>query len=192
MYAKRVTTNIPRPDQKYGFDLLVGDWIKPVGKGITADIVFEVTGYANSVTDVDSTLTVSFGNPQDGIQPFTPTPGCEFRSPREAPLDGYRPRLAFRRARKPGQLGPDQIDETAHETNYLFRVRTRLDEKGKVKSALYGKIYGGFDFGAAVTNCGLKIGSYYLNPEPNSRNMEFDPKRNLFRNLGPFEEVNKP
>ena len=30
------------------------------------------------------------------------------------------------------------------------------------------------------------------NPEPNSRNMEFDPKRNLFINLKPSEQVFMP
>jgi hypothetical protein len=30
------------------------------------------------------------------------------------------------------------------------------------------------------------------NPEPNSRNMEFDPKQNLFKNLKPLEQVAAP
>ena len=35
-------------------------------------------------------------------------------------------------------------------------------------------------------------GDSYLNPEPNSRNMEFDPKQNLFKNLPPLERVTAP
>ena len=34
--------------------------------------------------------------------------------------------------------------------------------------------------------------TYYLNPTPNDRNMEFDPKRNLFQNLKSTEQVNMP
>jgi hypothetical protein len=65
--------------------------------------------------------------------------------------------------------------------NYFFRIRTVLDEEGNVKSACYGKIYGDFmDF------------RYYLNPTPNSRNVEFDPKRNLLQGLKPDEQVDKP
>jgi hypothetical protein len=33
---------------------------------------------------------------------------------------------------------------------------------------------------------------YYLNPTPNDRNVEFDPKQNLLGGLQPFEQVNAP
>jgi hypothetical protein len=42
---------------------------------------------------------------------------------------------------------------------------------------LYGKIYGDFDADFLRGRIGF---TYYLNPEPNSRNMEYDPKQNLF------------
>lgn len=192
MYACVVETHIPRPGKRYGFDLAIGDWVAPTGKGLLADFYFVVTGYAKDFKDNDSKLIISFRNPQDGIQPFVSTPNSKFRSPREAPIDGYQDKLVFRQIRKPGQLSPEWIDDTQNETNYFFRVRTVMDENGKIKNALYGKIYGGFDFGGAVTNCFLKIRSYYLNPEPNSRNMEFDPKQNLFRNLDQFHQVDAP
>ena len=91
---------------------------------------------------------------------------------------------------KPEQLSPEWIDDTDKEGNYFFRIRTLLDEQGKIKSALYGKIYGNFKFGGA-TEGGFLNWDYYLNPEFNSLNMEFDPERNLFRNLGKFG-VNAP
>ena len=65
--------------------------------------------------------------------------------------------------------------------NYFFRVHTVLDENGNIKSVLYGKIYGDF----------LKF-SYYLNPTPNDRSVEFDPKQNILKNLGEFEQVTEP
>ena len=34
--------------------------------------------------------------------------------------------------------------------------------------------------------------AYYLNPTPNDRNIEFDPKRNLFTNLKTEEQVTAP
>jgi hypothetical protein len=63
----------------------------------------------------------------------------------------------------------------------LFRVRTELDQDGNVKSTLYGKIYGDF-----------MHFRYYLNPTPNDRNIEFDPKQNLIHNLQSFEQVRQP
>ncbi len=192
MYARKVETRIASPTQKYGYDLIVGDWVAPQGKGLTSDLFFELTGYANSVKDYNSTLIVSFANPLDGIQPFTPI-NSEFRSPRESPLDGYLDKLAVRRIRKPGQLSPDWIDDTQSATNYFLRVRTILDEKGNIKSALYGKIHGGFKFfGAATDGSFLTVPAYYLNPESNSRNMEFDPGRNLFKKLKKGEQVTAP
>jgi hypothetical protein len=81
-------------------------------------------------------------------------------------------------SRHPGQGTKEDFDENR---NYFFRVRTMLDDKGNVKSALYGKIYGDF----------MQF-SYYLNPTPNSRNVEFDPKQNLMKNLKPLEGVEAP
>jgi hypothetical protein len=60
-------------------------------------------------------------------------------------------------------------------------VRAVLDGCGNVKSALYGKIYGDF----------MQF-SYYLNPAPNDRNIEFDPKQNLLGGLQSFEQVTTP
>ena len=56
-----------------------------------------------------------------------------------------------------------------------------MDKDGNVKSALYGKIYGGF----------MQF-RYYLNPTPNDRNVEFDPKQNLLQGLKPTEQVTAP
>jgi hypothetical protein len=64
-----------------------------------------------------------------------------------------------------------------------------MDASGNVTSALYGKIYG--DFSQDIGNDAVRF-TYYLNPEPNSRNMEFDPKQNLFKNLPPLEQVTAP
>jgi hypothetical protein len=70
-------------------------------------------------------------------------------------------------ASRPGEPRISNYDD---KTNYFFRVRTVMDEKGDVKSAFYGKIYGDF----------LQF-TYYLNPTPNSLNMEFDTHQNLLK-----------
>jgi len=62
-------------------------------------------------------------------------------------------------------------------------VRTVLDSNGNAKSALYGKIYG---------DTMMMNFHYYLNPTPNDRNVEFDPKQNLLKNLKPDEGVSAP
>ena len=63
---------------------------------------------------------------------------------------------------------PEKVKWDYDPMEITSSVSTVLDANGNVKSALYGKIYGDF----------MKF-TYYLNPTPNSRNMEFDPKNNL-------------
>ena len=78
------------------------------------------------------------------------------------------------------------------DQNYFFKVRTKKDEKGNIVSALYGKIYGGVNYGIFRCPTAFLYFTYYLNPNPNSLNMEFDPKKNLFKNLKPLEQVTAP
>jgi hypothetical protein len=58
------------------------------------------------------------------------------------------------------------------KAGYYCRVRSEILPNGET-NCLYGKIYGDFP---AMT--------YYLNPTPNDRNVEFDPKRNLMKYFG--------
>jgi hypothetical protein len=99
-------------------------------------------------------------------------------SPHEAPADGYQPEWIQTELKRPGE--PTVANRDANR-NYFFRIRTVLDQNGKVKSAIYGKIYGDF----------LQF-RYYLNPAANSRNMEFDTKRDLVTHLRPVEQVKAP
>lgn len=72
--------------------------------------------------------------------------------------------------------------------NYFLRVRTELDEKGNVKSANYAKVHGDFEFWATSE---MRF-TYYFNPTPNDRNLEFDPDQNLLKNQGRLDQVTDP
>jgi hypothetical protein len=84
--------------------------------------------------------------------------------------------------------GKPMKNDMREDQNYFFRVRTVLDEQGRIKSALYGKISGDIKFGV---NRVIRF-NYYLNPTSLDRNLEFDPKRNLFTRLRSLEEINEP
>ena len=73
------------------------------------------------------------------------------------------------------------------DQNYFFRVRTVKKDK-KIISAHYGKIDRDIEFWG---NEKLRF-TYYLNPTPLDRNMEFDPKRNLLKGLKGAEFVTNP
>ena len=142
----------------------MGDWVVPYGKGSNSDIIFTEEFNKQSITDFYYKLTISFQNAGDGILEYTVPEvekGSGLRSPHDAPLDGYQSKLIKENYHHPGEAGkPYDFDENRI---YLFRV-TLPD------GPHYGKIYGDF----------MQF-SYYLNPTPNDRNIEFDPKHNLFK-----------
>ncbi|MGA2279235.1 MAG: hypothetical protein ABSG80_02905 [Verrucomicrobiota bacterium] len=108
------------------------------------------------------------------------------QEPRQAPADGYEPVLIKHECKERIQKAYSDYRE---DRNYFFRVRTKKDAQGNIISVLYGKIYGDFNHAAAG---GKLTFTYYLNPEPNSLDMEFDPSRNLFKKLPPLERVSAP
>jgi hypothetical protein len=176
MYAKRINTiELPVQNEPVGFDFVEGDWTTPHGKGKTVDMIFLATG---SVGKGDYRLTWTFPNPGDGIQvyPFLGGPRSELRSPTEAPTEGYARTITVDAEGRPiGQEGETR------PLCFTLRVRTSLDDAGKVVTAYYGKIY------PEAYNA-----IYYFNPTPNSRTLEFDLKRNLFTGLRSYERINEP
>jgi hypothetical protein len=187
MYAKREEGKLPQEGAECGYDLTKGDWVVPYGKGETADFIFKVTGTHRTVPgktrfpDVyyDYTLTLSFSNPDDGIQDVYAPPhlGSELRLAQEAPATGYKDILKLRFFREENKASYDNLRE---DQNYYFRVRTKRDRKGNIINALYGKISGSIIFGAKFVNF-----TYYLNPDPTSRSLEWDGENNLLKYIKP-------
>ena len=186
MYARNAGVmgadlTLPAKNTPIGFDLEAADWVVPYGKGTSSDFFFNLSNQ----TPGDIALTISFPNKGDGIQSVIgpeKNQGSAFRLLRYAPEGGYQATFVqkYSQVWVHGMLQENQ--------NYFFRVRTVLDESGNVKSALYGKISGPIQF---WDNAGLEF-TYYLNPTPNDRNMEFDPTKNLFQNLSDLQQVNAP
>jgi hypothetical protein len=168
MCVKRIDAHPPATGKPVGFDLHMGEWVSPYGAGKTADILFQWTRTTRSRFDYDSKLMITFLNSGDGIQEYTNQPDdgrSDLDSPREAPASGYEPEIDRVNISHP----PDPVKwDYNPDRCYLFRVNTTLDNKGNVKSALYGKIYGDF-----------MHFTYYLNPSPNDRTLEFNPGQNL-------------
>ena len=195
MYAKKIwipALKLPENNKPIGFDLELGDWVAPYGKGITADFLFTLERKFISVTqDFDATLTLTFPDDADGIQSvMSDSSGSVLRVPSLAPEDDYEPKLVlhmYREGNKPmvGVLAdPNQ--------NYFFRVRTKKDDRGNIVSALYGKIQDGIGWDIFHSPTAQIQFSYYLNSKLNSRAMEFDPQQNLFKNLPPLERAASP
>ena len=172
------------------WDLEKSDWVKPHGTGEIADFIFTIhrmerkkyvgDSWGHEYLASGATVEISFSNDGDGLIPY-PVPEEDrhrgLRMPYEAPEDGYGPiapkvNTCQGRGRSKSNLVKDM--------NYFFRVRTVRDQSGKIISARYGKIYGEFFFGCSASYIDY---TYYLNPTPNDRNIEFKPGSNLLTDL---------
>lgn len=187
---------IPKENEPCGFDLELGDWVPPRGKGRHADLVINIAGSYPSCNEFDATLEITFPNPADGLIWFegSANTGSELVSDYLAPETGYVPALSLSKRAKAGETTRHWIDESKPDSNYYFRVRTVLDERGGLVSAHYGKIYGGFEFGRYMRSetLFLKSGVCYFNPTPKERNVEFDRSRNLAKDVTPSNAVTLP
>lgn len=191
MYARRVRVEIPVVDEQIGFDLIVSDWVPPHGKGTIADFVFALNRKWIDKREFNARATLTFSNPGDGIQAVEEPLqyGSALKLPRTAPEHGYERQAANSVVRVPGK---PIVNDARDSRSYIYRVRTVLDEKGQVISALYGKVRGDIRLDPINSKTALLLFTYYLNSESNDRNLEFDPKRNLFGELKGTEQVSNP
>jgi hypothetical protein len=134
---------------------------------------------------------LTFHAPGDGLFAISMSPdqGSALRLPAVAPKDGYMAELSEQLNDTPSK-GWEKSEKK--DQNYYFRVRTAKDDSGNIVSAHYGKIYGDFRIDAINSKTLLIFFQYYVNPTPNSRNVEFDPKQNLFKNLSNRQQVDSP
>jgi hypothetical protein len=184
MYArKRSRLELPKTGEPIGFDLVAFDWIAPYGNGQFSDFVFTLSQPPMDGSQATRTLVLSFSNDGDGIQLFEtePNEGSELRLPAIAPESGYAPSWTQR---------ADNAFVPNKKANYFFRIRATRDGS-KIRSALYGKIHGEIDFDVINSKTAIVIFTYYLNPD-GTRNVEFDPTKNLFTQLPVMEQVRDP
>ena len=175
---------------RFSYDMMMGEWLPPFGKGKVADIEFTRLPHedlgegvsdgikSNSYRDA---VAVKFVGVDNGIfECWPPAESC--LKIRSAPEDGYTPDYLC-------WEGRDR--NLKYSTNYdkkrclAFRIRTQKDEKGQIKKSYYGKIYN--DIVAYTGSNHAIFGvmfSYYLNPTSLDRNLEWDRKTNLCPNPG--------
>ena len=170
---------LPKTDGPMGFDLEVGDWVAPHGKGRSADFIFELDGRFSSSRDYDQKFTVRFSRPHDGITAFRHPKdiGSALKWPYEAPLAGYESSLMWLLKWNPKQSGRGTTIDLSGETNYIFRVRSEVDAKANIIRAWYGVISGDFIPVGGNNEIGRNLSfTYALNPDW-TRNIEFDPAK---------------
>lgn len=184
MYVRNKSIKIPAVNKKVGFDLIKFDWVAPYGLGIVSDfVIFLENLHKNFDDNWHSRLTITFSNEYDGIQTFEVDMGGDFgdgswfKTPRYAPEHGYKDKYIT-------TIDPSSGPRPYRTTDpfHFFRVRSEVDENGKLKRAMYGKFSGSLTPRPTRDGLGTIHLFYWLNPDY-TRNMEFDIDRNLFSPL---------
>ena len=182
------------------YDLVLGDWLPPEGKGERADIEIRTKLTVNEVLQVGRRRKKVFFEFRNEIE-FTgegngfcaemtvPTMGIKLRS---APEVGYGKTIVNRFGVKRKIVGPNVNEAEYSDANpnrcYYFRIRSHFDDKGNLVEAYYGKVYGDFNFHGDwyLGFQGFDF-LYYLNPKSLDRNLEWDMKTNLCPTAGKHE-----
>ncbi len=192
MYAKRVGVEIPASKTDIGYDLCIGDWVAPHGKGKVVDVIFHSEAEVENDSNYRGELTVTFPGNGNGLIAFEAPPSGQLsplRMPYEAPADGYQSKRIWRSARRynlQAHKNEEYVNDSSKTQNFFIRVHTEMNAEGKVVKAMYGKIHApfeydprGFERNGATGRQGIFF-TYYLNPD-GTRNIEYDTKRNLLK-----------
>lgn len=183
---------IPVLDRPLGYDLRLGEFLPPYGKGEVADMT--VTATCQCAPDAyfaDAyTLTFAFPRPGDGIVRLEKDMSTPLRSPQTVP-DG----LKWEKEMLVDTFSRDKGGEYIRESEWLLlRVRSELDEHGNVTKANYVKIYGPLSYGSRRWKPGKPRMSMLFTsiffPDATSKGLEPDPDRNLLRKLYPISYSN--
>lgn len=188
MYAAKFDAQqwLALPDAELGplgFDLEICDWVKPYGKGVHTDFILE--GVRDEppamLQDPKGRVILTFANEFDGIAIIDDSGGSQYVGPTVAPDHGYSNRWEFKNW-EPAKTRKTEISRDFSDEAYVFRVRTKVDSKGRIVEARYGKLDGRIKGWLIERAPGIMF-TYYLAAKPNERGLEWDMKNNLFSEL---------
>ena len=171
MFVKNVRIKIPEKNKPIGFDLEVGDWVSPYGKGKVSDLTVNYDGYAKSMTDYKDEMTLIFEKSSNGLLEYDNELYFYL-----APLKNYhnlKSSLISTLDKDSEGGGFKVVKNYNSDQNYLFRVRTIENNNGDILSANYGYISN-----LACSDRDLII-NYRFNPNNKSRSLEWN-EVNLF------------
>ena len=170
LYVRHHTGNqdeglkFPKNDQWFEYDLKVGDWVQPQGKGIVADVKMRLhcdkESVAQTYLELESIDASAGFHVIDEIISYS-----ELKLPHQAPESNYAKTLVINGA------------DWENYRGIFLRSRVLLNKDGKIISANYGKIQGPI----ILSRHGVIGLTHYFNGIPNDRNLEFDPSKNLLK-----------
>ena len=177
MQARNVELTFPELEKYYPFDCDVGDWVEPYGNGKKSHIYIYYCGRFKDMFTGDSILKIKTEDKDAGFQISEFDEYSTFRSMYLAPTNNYTNVLEFITQ----ETKTEVIKNTSLKDNQYIIFKVQNSTNSTMYN--YGKIYYDINYGpydGDITNCKVWF-TYYYNPTPNDRNLEFDPKQNLIK-----------
>ena len=169
-HDERTSFKVPVYDEWIGFDCEKYDFVSPYGQGVENDMLLRFTLNNPTRDDYHMTMEVSFtNNPYAGAYEMERTGMSEFESVYHADTNAvYQQSFMYRFDQSPGKV-PEYTAQLKSDKYLIFRTRTKVDSEGRLVSAMYGKIYGNWNF---VGPGGMSMAQFVFNPRPNDTNLE--------------------
>ena len=167
---ERTSFKVPVYEEWVGFDCEKFDFVSPHGQGVENDMLLRFTLNNPTRDDYHMTMEVSFtNNPYAGAYEMERSGMSEFESVYHADTNAvYRQSFMYRFDQSPGKV-PEYTAQLKSDKYLIFRTRTKVDSEGRLVSAMYGKIYGDWNF---VGPGGMSMAQFVFNPRPNDTNLE--------------------
>lgn len=152
----------------YGYDLVCRDWMPPYGEGTHLDFFVRLgLDAVNDTSDFRATMDICFTNaPWSGVYRMPKDAWSEMKSSYLADTNAvYKSSMSFEFEQHPHR--PIRDTRLSEKEYLVFRIRTKVDDQGRLISAHYGKINGPWTFFGAMT-----VGEVLFNSTPNDPNLE--------------------
>ena len=169
-HDERTSFKVPVYEEWVGFDCEKFDFVAPYGNGAAKDMLLRFTLKNPTTDDYHMTMEVSFtNNPYAGAYEMDRARMSEFESVYHADTNAvYRQSFVYSFDQSPVKT-PEYTTQLKSDKYLVFRTRTKVDAEGGLVSALYGKIYGDWNF---VGPGGMSMAQFVLNTRPNDTNLE--------------------
>ncbi len=156
-YAKELPRTLQTTE--LGYDFMIGDWVKPYGKGEVTDVVARFELLARNET---KNFVLCFVGEKNGYYKRKMFMDSYFRSEYEASTND----IYVTEMKGHGNLQMLDKDEYC-----VIRIRSKVDKDGNLISAYYGKIYAPFYYPSKRNDFSYRL---YMNVNENERSLEFD------------------
>lgn len=149
----------------FGFDFARKDWVRPFGEGECSDVLLRFTH--DDSKNFYSAMEVSFTNsPYAGAYIMDQDTFSEFKT--AYIVDTNKTFKAYYQFDYEN-TSAGRHDNILRKDQYMvFRIRTKIDEKGRLISAQYGRLIGRWGYLEGK----MQMPNVFLNPVPNDLNLE--------------------